>query len=332
MSKLIPKVSVIVPNYNHSSFLKKRLDSILDQTFQDFEIILLDDASTDVSVSILKNYSNYSKVSHFHINEKNSGSPFIQWNKGFNLAKGEYIWIAESDDWANPEILSECVSVLDQHPNVGLVTTCSFVTDENGKTILSTFDWLRNSGFPIVRSEILIQNGESFVLKYQLDKTLLYNASSIVFRKKFTQNPPELFFKVKQTGDTVFWTHILLNSDIAYLGIELNYLRRSQNAFTIKNQKIESLIPIERLEIINYIKNSITSKNNPTLNKMVQNAVFLIFLKWLKAKRAKKIHFSLNDFLFLFKITTYFPKVLLTIFSKKTFHRVISWGLQKRKQ
>ena len=83
-----PLVSVIIPNYNHQEYLKQRIDSILNQSFQDFEIILLDDKSTDNSLDILKSYAKHEKVSHLIINEKNSGSPFKQWFKGINLAKG----------------------------------------------------------------------------------------------------------------------------------------------------------------------------------------------------------------------------------------------------
>ena len=65
-----PLVSVIIPNYNHQEYLKQRIDSILNQSFQDFEIILLDDKSTDISLDILKSYAKHEKVSHLIINEK----------------------------------------------------------------------------------------------------------------------------------------------------------------------------------------------------------------------------------------------------------------------
>ena len=80
-NQLLLIVSIIVPNYNHAPFLNQRLDSIFNQTFQDFEVILLDDASTDNSLSILEDYKEKfkSKVSHLIVNEKNSGSPFKQF-------------------------------------------------------------------------------------------------------------------------------------------------------------------------------------------------------------------------------------------------------------
>ena len=103
----MPKVSVIVPNYNHERFLRQRIDSILAQTFRDFELILLDDCSTDYSREILREYASDPHVTHAEFNEVNSGSTFKQWNKGVRLAQGKYVWIAESDDYANPHFI-EC--------------------------------------------------------------------------------------------------------------------------------------------------------------------------------------------------------------------------------
>ena len=67
-----PRVSVILPNYNHARFLKERIDSILNQTFQDFELILLDDCSSDNSVEVLEEYRNNPHVSHIELNEQNA--------------------------------------------------------------------------------------------------------------------------------------------------------------------------------------------------------------------------------------------------------------------
>ena len=101
----MPTVSVVVPNYNHGRFLPQRIDSILGQTFQDFELILLDDCSTDNSRMILSSYAGDPRV-RIEFNSANSGSPFKQWNKGVRLARGEYVWIAESDDYAEPRFLN----------------------------------------------------------------------------------------------------------------------------------------------------------------------------------------------------------------------------------
>src|ERR1700738_1634065 len=115
VGKPMPRVSVIVPNYNHARFLRRRMESVLRQTYRDFEVILLDDCSTDESRSILSEYAGDPRV-RLEFNEKNSGSPFKQWNKGVALASGEYGWIAESDDYADERLLERLVAVLDHEP------------------------------------------------------------------------------------------------------------------------------------------------------------------------------------------------------------------------
>ena len=100
-----PLVSVIVPNYNHEKYLPARLRSITEQTYQNVEIILLDDASTDGSRAILEKFSSEESRARFLPNSQNSGSTFKQWRKGLLHARGKYVWIAESDDAAEPHSL-----------------------------------------------------------------------------------------------------------------------------------------------------------------------------------------------------------------------------------
>lgn len=104
-----PLVSVIIPNYNHAPFLKERIDSVLNQTYRNFEVILLDDCSTDNSREIIESYRGQEKISHIEYNAANSGSTFKQWEKGINFAKGEWIWIAESDDVADINFINELI-------------------------------------------------------------------------------------------------------------------------------------------------------------------------------------------------------------------------------
>lgn len=112
MGNLNPLVSAIIPNYNHARYLKQRLDSVFNQTYQNFEVILLDDCSTDNSLEIIEKYNGNPHLSQIVVNESNSGSVFKQWDKGINLAKGELIWIAESDDYCELTFLEEMVNAL----------------------------------------------------------------------------------------------------------------------------------------------------------------------------------------------------------------------------
>ena len=90
-----------MPCFNHAKFLQERLDTILNQTYTDWELIIIDDQSTDTSIAILSEFvkKNVSRVKHFIINESNSGSGYFSWQKGIELAQTKYIWIAETDDF-----------------------------------------------------------------------------------------------------------------------------------------------------------------------------------------------------------------------------------------
>src|SRR5687767_14108483 len=97
--------SVIIPNYNHGRFLHERIGSVVAQKKEPFEIIILDDHSTDNSREVIEIYRAHRLVTHIVYNEKNSGSPFAQWVRGIKLATASWIWIAESDDVANADFL-----------------------------------------------------------------------------------------------------------------------------------------------------------------------------------------------------------------------------------
>src|SRR6516225_11041136 len=131
MSTTMPKVSVIVPNYNHARYLRERIDSVLGQTYRDFEVILLDDCSTDESRVIISEYAAHPKV-RIEFNAKNSGSTFKQWNKGVRMSRGTYVWIAESDDYADTRFLERLVSVLEAVPENTFVYCRSWCVVSDG--------------------------------------------------------------------------------------------------------------------------------------------------------------------------------------------------------
>ena len=253
-----PLVSVIIPNYNHASFLHDRIESVLNQTFKDFEIILLDDRSTDNSLDILHQYKNHPKVKHFEVNNKNSGSVFKQWVKGTNLAKGKYTWIAESDDVAHPEFLEKMVNFAEQKDNLGLVFCKSRVIDENSLKLSKVLQPPQNeSHFEI--------NGEEEVSKYIIKKLSIQNASSVVFKsialRSLHQNKLSQFTNV---GDMFSYIFIGLHYKNCFLDDFLNYHRIHGENTTVVNS-INNKILIDRINLIQYLIpyfNAVNSKRD----------------------------------------------------------------------
>lgn len=105
-----PKVSAIVPNYNHGRFLAQRLDSILAQTYPNIDILVLDDCSKDDSREVIDSYvARYPDRIRTIYNETNSGGVFKQWRKGVEAIDGEIVWICESDDFCEPDFVEKLV-------------------------------------------------------------------------------------------------------------------------------------------------------------------------------------------------------------------------------
>ena len=100
-----PVVSVILPNYNHARYLPKRIESILNQGYAAIEVLIMDDCSGDNSREVIHEYAARDARIQTLFNEHNSGSTFKQWEKGLVWAKGKYVWIAESDDFAETTFL-----------------------------------------------------------------------------------------------------------------------------------------------------------------------------------------------------------------------------------
>ena len=137
----MPLVTVVVPNFNHALYLPKRIESVLNQSFANIELILLDDCSNDNSRAVMERYAEQDARISLLFNETNSGNTFRQWDKGLKMAKGKYIWIAESDDFAEYSFLSELVPLLEANDDIMLAYANSNVIDEYGTASSTTADW-----------------------------------------------------------------------------------------------------------------------------------------------------------------------------------------------
>ncbi len=269
------KISIIIPNYNHALFLKERLESVFGQTYQNFEVILLDDASTDNSLEILKEYKNHPKISHYIINKENSGSPFKQWKKGLKFAKGDYIWIAESDDYCELNFLEKVISVLKNDSDIGLTYCQSIDVNEEGNELLNRVkdtNWFQpniwNSNFNII--------GDKFVSNYLSVKNVIPNASAVVFKKELVTNSlfTDSLLNMKMCGDWFFWIQLSLQTKIGFIAEELNYFRSHQS---ISRSHSNVIIKKRRLLEESSIRSFLQDKN--IINLIAE---YKLYIKWFK--------------------------------------------------
>lgn len=219
------KVSVIIPNYNHAPYLKQRIDSVLSQTFQDFELIILDDCSTDNSREIIELYRSSPKISNIVYNEINSGSTFKQWKKGVELAIGEYIWIAESDDYADANFLFTMIALMEKEKEIGMAYCNSTIINENGDT-KGLYSDLANKWFSTDKwnNDYIIEGCEELKTNLLTTCTII-NVSPVLFRADSLKNVIEMISLFRYAGDWLVYMLIALRKKIYYSSLTLNYYR-----------------------------------------------------------------------------------------------------------
>lgn len=209
MNQHNPRVSIGLAVYNGEQFLAKAIDSILAQTFTDFELILSDNASTDKTEEICKRYAEKDKRIRYQRNAENMGGANNE-NQTFRMSKGEYFRWAAHDDVCAPELIEKCVSVLDQDPSVVLCYTMLTNINEADEKIgtisqkkgiskkaykrfreLAARDHNCEATYGLIRSDVLRKTRleQNYT---DSDRTLLCELS---LYGKFYEIPEPLFFK-----------------------------------------------------------------------------------------------------------------------------------------
>jgi glycosyltransferase involved in cell wall biosynthesis len=265
------KLSIILPSFNHGVFLKDRLNSILRQTFHDWEIIIIDDKSSDKSVQILTEFydANKQKVKHFIVNESNSGSGYFSWKKGIELAETEYIWIAETDDYSEETFLEEQILVLEQHRNCTLSFSASNYVDSKGFFLYSSGN--RTNDLHVSENDYKVFEGKVLIDRMPFN-TYITNGSSVVFRKPKDEIPHEIFSN-RQSSDIFLWTYLVQNGSFIFLNRKLNYFRRHDASITHNLSKNEfETIYHENASYLNYFKQ--TNKSLAFIDHYIENYIW----------------------------------------------------------
>lgn len=240
MTQKSPLVSVIVPNYNHAQYLEQRLETIFNQTYHNFEVIILDDKSTDNSLEIINKYRTNPHVSQIVVNDINSGSPFKQWDKGINLANGDLVWIAESDDYNELTFLENLIAEWGRYKNVILAYSL-YVPFYEDKYI--RYKEYANQCF----------NGINFVKCRMARCCYIRNASGVVFKKDVYSKIGKEFMTFRSAGDYMFWTSMLQFGNVLKINKNLTYWRKSSNSVTGTNES-KGITAFEDKIVLDYIE------------------------------------------------------------------------------
>ncbi|MUG96099.1 glycosyltransferase [Scytonema sp. UIC 10036] len=187
----IPQVSVIVPAYNVSSYIEDALRSLQRQSFQEFEVLVVDDGSIDRTADVVKPY--VEKDSRFRLLQKQNGGLSSARNYGIRYAYGEYIALLDGDDTYHPDKLANHVARLKRDPNVGVVYSASKAIRDDGRP---TFMHL--SGKPVHSNPLLAL----------LCKNFVGHGSNAVFRRSIVDEVGEFDESLRSSEDVDFWLRI----------------------------------------------------------------------------------------------------------------------------
>jgi glycosyltransferase involved in cell wall biosynthesis len=263
----MPKVSIIITNYNHEKYLDKRIQSVLNQTYTDFGVVIYDDCSTDNSKKVIEKYRREAKIERIVYNEKNSGGLFKQWEKGIAEAIGDWIWVAQSDDYADPDLLQELVKLTEKNDNVGIAFCGSHWVNEKGEKgdDLSLY------------YESFFRNG-LVEIRYKLSRQCsVQNASSAIIRRDLAVEAIKGIGAYRACGDWIFYLRILQKANIAYTSTKLNYFRwyHSNVSNTAKDDGTWILEGLDIFKNMDYRKIGFSLKE------------FYLVLKWWRALISK---------------------------------------------
>jgi D-glycero-D-manno-heptose 1,7-bisphosphate phosphatase len=220
----ISSVGILIPNFNHKNFITTRIESVLNQTYSNITVHIIDDHSTDGSWEVIESFGQKDNIK-IHRNATNSGSPFSSYFQFLSSYQYDYWWIAESDDFAAEDFLESLISVLERDKNISFAFSSSNVIDKNDKFIGTTrthlekffpeVDWARNQ---IIDSE--------FGLKLLTRGQFVPNMSSMVFRSDSVNlNEISNISRFKLAGDWKFIIAIQAAGKAYYFKEELNSFR-----------------------------------------------------------------------------------------------------------
>jgi len=241
---MTPKISVCVPTYNYARYLPEAIGSVLGQSLPDFELLIIDDASTDDTRRVVEGSAGKDPRIDFRVNPVNLGM-VENWNLCLRGARGTYVKFLFGDDLlASPEALRRMAAILDADPSVSLVASARNVIDETSrvKAVRSHFpDGLVVDGPAVIRRCLVAQ------------ENLIGEPSAVMFRRD--QAARGFDPRYSQFVDLEMWLHLLEKGRFAYLREPLCSFREHPEQRTRSNLSSQRQIEDSLLLLADYLRN-----------------------------------------------------------------------------
>ena len=240
MNNSQPKVTVLVPSYNHGEYIRQRIESICNQTYKNTELFVIDDDSQDDSseiISLLRDKYNFTYIQR----EENSGTPFAAWEDICSLATGEFIWICESDDIAALTFLEIAVASLTVDASASMFYCNSLVIDKNSIEIGHTDNYFHDTWKETRWDTNFSADGNTELQDYQIKGQTVPNMSSALFTTQAFKAAFNPFIKrLRLTGDWLFVGEIMKQGRVIFNRTALSYFREHEVTSRVRVQSARS--------------------------------------------------------------------------------------------
>jgi len=222
-------VSVVVASYNHAQYLTRRMDSLINQTYPNIEILVIDDCSPDNSVEILRRYVAHPNV-RLILREQNGGWVAVS-NQGIETTSGEFVIFANCDDDCDPRMIERLVDAISRNPTAGVAFSRSLRVDENDRVLGDDYEIREKSFRNRCASDAFI--GREEMRRFLLDSCVIPNLSAALMRRSCFDATGFLTSDYRACSDWDMFFRVADHFDFCYVAEPLNRFR--QHAATIRS-------------------------------------------------------------------------------------------------
>lgn len=261
----IPKISILLPNWNNISFLEERIESIFTQTFTDWELLILDGYSDDGSWEFFRKYEDYPKI---HLYQEERKGVYTAWNSLIKKSKGEYVYIATSDDTMYPDCLRLSFEALESNPQIDICSMALDIIDDKSNIIPNC--WETRAGVSFYRNYWKTKHIRNGIAEFFLHLALGTPHASItglLIRKSLFEKTGLFQTDVGPIADREWEMTSCLFTDIICLPMKLATWR------TRKNQVTQSIAPLERVDLFKNSFNRMLSHHRATIEQACGHSV-----------------------------------------------------------
>jgi glycosyltransferase involved in cell wall biosynthesis len=277
-----PLVSIVFTSYNHKEYLKQALDSLVNQTYSNLEIIIIDDCSTDGSQEVLKEYAHLPNI-NLKLQTQNSGSYVKASNLGASYATGEYILFAQCDDFAEASQIEVLLKIFEQNPSVGVVFSKSNLVDENGTVYANDYTGRERSFKKAVEQNGFIKSGK--MKEFLSFSCVIPNLSAAIIKRELFKKINGLSERYLVVADWEFWLDLTDETDFYYVSEPLNYFRQHGTTIRSSIKMKTQIVEIYKMFYNHINKNNLSSEQNHKLKVGAGAVWFSFFVENKKAWR-----------------------------------------------